>query len=99
MTDREFVSDEVLVSFACYKLSSIGEAMKSVSESFQNQYPDIDWKKIVGMRNVLTHDYYEMNPGIVYKTIKNDLPNLKIKVEKIIIDNGWMEEYLDSKGY
>lgn len=99
MTDREFVSDEVLVSFACYKLISIGEAMKSVSESFQNQYPDIDWKKIVGIRNVLTHDYYEMNPGIVYKTIKNDLPNLKIKVEKIIIDNGWMEEYLDSKGY
>lgn len=94
---KSFVADEVLPSFVCFKLISLGEAMKSVSESFQTQYSDIDWKKIIGMRNVLTHDYYEMNPEIVYKTIKNDLPGLKIKVEKIVVDNGWMEEYSGSK--
>lgn len=96
LDSKTFVEDEVLPSFACFKLISVGEAMKSISEEFQSQYPDIDWKKIIGMRNVLTHDYYEMNPEIVFKTIKNDLPDLKRKVLKIVSDNNWLEEYKDS---
>jgi uncharacterized protein with HEPN domain len=90
MTKPEFIDDEVMVSFACYKLISIGEGMKTVADKFKDQYPDIDWKNVIGMKNVLTHDYYDMNPNIVYSTIKNDLPILCEQVRKILVDNNWL---------
>ena len=65
-------------------LEIIGEAANGVSESFREEHKDIPWKKIIGMRNRLIHGYFDIDPDIVWETVKTDLPPLVSKLEKII---------------
>jgi uncharacterized protein with HEPN domain len=92
-----FIADVVLTDFVCFRLMSIGEALSKVPKEYRKDYKEIPWKKIIGMRNLLTHEYYEIDACIIYNSIKDDLPLLKQSILKIISDNGWTEEYVDSK--
>jgi len=66
------------------RLEIIGEAVKNIPEDFKNQYSDIPWKKIAGMRDILIHEYFGVMLGRVWKTAKEDLPELKEKILKIL---------------
>lgn len=90
---EQFSQNEVLIDFACFRLMAIGEALNKVSEKYQAENPQIEWREIIGMRNLLTHDYYGIDPTIVYQTIKNDLPCLKTQILEIIEKNGWLDEF------
>ena len=59
------------------RLEVIGEAASRLSEEFRNQYSLIPWKKIVGMRNVLIHDYDSIDLDLVWETIRRDIPKLE----------------------
>jgi uncharacterized protein with HEPN domain len=62
----------------------IGEATKHIPMGVRKKYPQIPWLKIVGMRNILTHEYPEADTAIIWKTIKKRLPELKVVVEEIL---------------
>ncbi|MGD2158797.1 MAG: DUF86 domain-containing protein [Anaerolineales bacterium] len=62
----------------------IGEAASRLSEPFQNRHPEIPWDKIIGMRHVLVHGYFEIDLDIVWAAVENDLPDLKHKVNAIL---------------
>ena len=70
-------------------LEIIGEAAVAVSSEFREKYPQIPWSGIVGMRNRLIHGYYDINLDIVWKTVKEDIPPLKVELEKIIEYEGF----------
>ncbi len=76
-----------LVSDAVVKnLEVIGEASKRIPVDIKRQIPAIEWKKIVGLRNILIHEYSAIDRDIVWDIIENKLPTLKtqlIQVEKI----------------
>ena len=55
----------------------IGEASKHLPLETRKRYPQIPWQKIVGMKNILTHDYPETDTEILWKTAKKRLPELK----------------------
>lgn len=61
----------------------IGEAAK-ISQETRNQYPQISWKEIIGMRNVLIHAYMYVNYDRVWATVIEDIPPLIAELEKII---------------
>ncbi len=66
------------------RLTIIGEATKRLSKEFRAQHPDIPWKKIAGMRDVLSHDYDEVDFDEVWNAICNDLPALSAYIQPLL---------------
>ena len=64
-------------------LQIIGEAANLVSIEVQNRYPNIPWKKMIGMRHVLVHGYFEIDLELVWSVIENDIPQLKQQIQKL----------------
>lgn len=62
----------------------VGEAASKISAECRAKYPQIFWGQIIGMRNRLTHAYFEVNLDIVWQVVTNDLPPLVIDLEQII---------------
>lgn len=62
----------------------IGEAASSVSKECRDEFPQIPWIDIIGMRNRLIHAYFEINLDILWKTLTDDLPPLIFELKKII---------------
>jgi uncharacterized protein with HEPN domain len=62
----------------------IGEAAKNIPAGFRRKYPQIPWARAVGMRNKLIHEYFGVDLGLIWKTVKEDLPRLKIQITEIL---------------
>jgi len=67
-----------------YALLLIGETVKKIPLSFRAMHPNIAWKEIAGMRDVLIHDYLETDLEIVWKTVQKSLPELKNDLSMIL---------------
>jgi len=59
------------------------EAANRLPEDFRAQHPEIEWRKIIGLRNRIVHDYFNIDVEIVWEIIQKDLPNLKSKLSLI----------------
>jgi uncharacterized protein with HEPN domain len=64
----------------------VGEASYRLTDEFREKHPEIEWRKIINMRHVLVHGYYQMEDKIIWDTIHNDFPVLKEKI-KLIYEN------------
>lgn len=65
------------------RIETIGEAAKNVSIDFRETYSEIQWRKIVGMRDKLIHGYFNVDVERVWNVIINDIPVLKKQIEEI----------------
>lgn len=86
MSLEEFLEDDRSKDAVLRNLEVIGEAAKNLPLEIKDRYRDVDWKAAAGMRNKLIHEYFGVSFSIVWETIKNDLPNLKDEVAKILQD-------------
>lgn len=66
------------------RLEIMGEAAKHVDEHFRRRHPDIPWRKIAGMRDILIHEYFGVSLGRVWEVAINDLPLLEQQFKKLI---------------
>ena len=81
---EEFVDDKKTINAVIRSLEILGEATKNIPMSIRNQYPDIPWSQMAGMRDVLIHNYMGVDHLMtVWKVITERLPDLKSKIEKI----------------
>ena len=62
----------------------IGEASNIITKELKSEFSDIEGAQIVGRRNVFEHEYFGIDSGLVWEIIKNDIPELKGKVENIL---------------
>lgn len=66
------------------ELEIVGEAANRVTEEFQKLHSDIPWRKVIGLRNKLIHEYFDLNKKIVWLTCQEDIPELKKFILQII---------------
>jgi len=67
-----------------HHIQIIGEAARALSESFRARHPQVPWPQIVGMRNILVHDYFGIDLEEVWTVVARDLPVLQREVEAIL---------------
>ncbi len=79
-----FEHDELLQTWFLRHLQIIGEAARGLPEEVRALAPDIPWPKIVGMRNVLVHGYFDIDTDIVWDAASRDVPALKPALERLL---------------
>ena len=81
---QAFVADELIQTYIVHNLQIIGEAAAKIPSDQQREYPDLPWPKMVGMRNVLVHNYFNIDLDIVWQVVESELPALKEKIGRIL---------------
>ncbi len=84
VTKEEFESDVDVQDSTLRRVEIIGEAVKNISEKTKAAYPEVEWKKIAGTRDILIHAYFSVDPEVVYGIIEKDLQPLKSRIAKIL---------------
>lgn len=86
-TDYEKFSDDFRINFAVVRaLEIIGEATKRLSVDIREQYPEIPWKDMAGMRDRIIHGYDNVDLQIVWDTVTKEIPRIKPLVQNILKD-------------
>ena len=69
------------------RLEIIGEAVKHLPEEIREDHPDIPWRQVAGMRDIIIHEYFGITLEMVWVVATEDILDLKAKVEEIIESN------------
>jgi uncharacterized protein with HEPN domain len=72
------------VSALLYQITIMGEATKRLSSEFRQQHSEISWREIAGIRNVIVHEYDQVDLDIVWDVIQNKLPELLPLLEPLL---------------
>lgn len=83
---ENFNKNNMLQDALIRQVEIIGEASSRISKEIKDKYKEISWIDIKNMRNKLIHDYFGINLLIVWKTVQDDIPGLKIQILKILSD-------------
>jgi len=74
----------------CMQLIAIGEGVKKIDKITKgflfSKYPQIDWKGVKGMRDIISHHYFDVDAEIIYEVCKNKIPELKDVILRILTD-------------
>lgn len=81
-----FYSDRKTRSAVVHEIEIIGEATKNIPKSVRDRYKNLPWQDMSKMRDKISHFYFGINYEIVWKVIKERLPEIKMAIEKILKD-------------
>jgi uncharacterized protein with HEPN domain len=90
MTLEELVRDERTFDAVAHNLQIIGEATKNIPEEIRSQYPQVEWRKIAGLRDIIAHTYFSIDEEIIWDIIQNKLSILLEQIQNILLN--WAEE-------
>ena len=80
----DFVANSMMRFASIKQLEIIGEAANSLTDEFKRRFSNIEWRSIVGLRNILVHHYFGIDENVVWDIIQKDVPELKMKVAEIL---------------
>lgn len=81
VSKEQFIANEEKYEAVNRKFEIIGEAARHLSPQIRACFPDIPWTLITAMRNILIHDYDDVNLNVVWNTTQDDLPQLIAKID------------------
>lgn len=74
--------DPVLQKACLKSLENIGEAVKNISNQYKDENPEIEWRKIAGLRDKLIHHYFSVDWDLVWDVLENKIPELEKNLKK-----------------
>ena len=84
------MSGMVLFNSTCMCLQSIGEAIRQVDNKTEgklfSKYPEIPWKQIIGMRNILSHEYLSIDPDLIFDIISQEIEPLRETLGQVLAE-------------
>jgi uncharacterized protein with HEPN domain len=80
----QFKQKYIVVDAVIRNFEIIGEASKHIPEDIISKYPDIPWKKMYDLRNIVTHEYFGIDYEMLWEIDKNDLPKNQIDLQRLI---------------
>jgi uncharacterized protein with HEPN domain len=89
---RDQFEDDFRINFAVVRaLEIIGEAAKRLPLSLREEYPDVPWKNMAGMRDRIIHGYDTVDLQIVWDVVKVDIPLIRPRIQQILVDHEGQE--------
>jgi len=83
---EKFSSNDLIFDAVIRELEIVGEAANRVEIKFQESHPEIPWRKMTGIRNLLIHEYFGVNAKIVWETCQTDLKELKMSLKSLLME-------------
>ncbi|MFH1549006.1 MAG: DUF86 domain-containing protein [Planctomycetota bacterium] len=79
-----FKKNTLVVDAVVRNLEIIGEAIKHIPVQIRKKHPEIEWKKIAGLRDILAHEYFGIDVDVVWDIVNNKLPTLRKQVRRLL---------------
>ncbi len=84
VTKEALEKNEMKTDAIVRRIEIIGEATKNIPNSLKTMYPDIPWKDMAGMRDIIIHQYYGVEIDEIWKVMKIDTPKIKKEIKQIL---------------
>ncbi len=79
-TEEDFFGSVQLQDAVIRRVEIIGEAVKNIPRKIKEGYPEVPWKEIAGMRDIIVHEYFGIDLELTWEVVRKDVPDLKKKI-------------------
>jgi uncharacterized protein with HEPN domain len=81
---EQFFAERRTFQAVVLNLLFIGEATKNIPQEIRAAYPDVPWRDMAGLRDIIVHRYFGLQKDVIWKVVHEDLPRLLAQVERIL---------------
>lgn len=81
---NDFQKDDRTYDAVIRNLEIIGEAVRNIPDKIRIKFPEVNWRSISALRNIVAHEYFGVKDEIIWDIIANEVPNLLLQIKKII---------------
>jgi len=74
----------MLQVWVLHHLQVIGESSRALPEDFRHDHSEVPWQRIIGMRHILVHHYFDVDTEVVWRAVENDLPPLRFQIAALL---------------
>jgi uncharacterized protein with HEPN domain len=84
LSEHQFRHDQKTVEAVVWNLQLIGEAAKNIPSEIRSRYPEVPWRDMAGLRDIIVHQYFGIKLDVIWKIIQNDLPIVEDRIRRIL---------------